>query len=123
LLGAVTRMDCKAFIAWVFALPAVERVTRRIRTALTLPDLSFGIAVAVPARTERAACSESSWSDLPCRRRAARSGRLTSKIVTPAALMTWVSSAPQLLVPSIPRRPEHRRMPPLQQRVVPAIRR
>lgn len=53
-------IECNAFIAWVRALTAVDLTTRSILIDSTAPDFVFGIAVAVPARTERAACSESS---------------------------------------------------------------
>ena len=55
------------------------------RSAPTWPSRSLGTAVASPASTARAAASASTGSLLPLRRRRARSGRLTSSTLIPAA--------------------------------------
>jgi hypothetical protein len=81
-------------MAWLRALTAVARATRRHRTISTrwLPVL--GMAVTCPASTARAAASASTGSDLPRRRRAERSGRLTSKTSWPWAPRKRARPAP-----------------------------
>ena len=79
----------KVLNAWVRALTALDRVTRRVRITSTIPDLDLGIAVEVCPRTARAICSASRRSDLPSMRRASRFGRLTSTTSTPAAVRLW----------------------------------
>jgi hypothetical protein len=59
-------------------LIAVTLATRRHRTISTAWLPVLGMAIAWPASTARAAASASTGSDLPCRRRAERSGRFTS---------------------------------------------
>jgi hypothetical protein len=76
--GAVTSSALMALMAWVRALTAVWRATRSERTISTVPSWALGMPVASPAWTARAAASASTGSLLPWRRRAARSGRLTS---------------------------------------------
>ena len=88
--------------AWVRALTALERVTRRVRITSTMPDLAFGVAVEVWPRTARAICSASSRSDLPSMRRASRLGRLTSTTRSPAAVRDRVRVAPKEPVLSTP---------------------
>ena len=79
------------FLAVVVALMALLRTIVNARSASTAPSRSFGTAVACPDRTARAAASASIGSLLPLRRRLARSGRLTSKTVMPAAWRARVS--------------------------------
>src|SRR5260370_41060605 len=77
--GALTSKARNWLIACVFALTALRLVTETARIASAAPDCSFGIAVALPERTARAAFSASVGSDFPLDRRIARSGRLTSE--------------------------------------------
>ena len=72
-------------MAWVRALTAVARATRSERIISTIPSPVLGMTVTSPACTARAAASASEGSDLPCRRRADRSGRLTSSTTWPSA--------------------------------------
>jgi hypothetical protein len=75
--GAVTTSALSALMAWVRALIALARATRSERIISTCPSPALGM---LPSRawTARAAASASIGSDLPRRRRAWRSGRLTS---------------------------------------------
>lgn len=70
-------------MAWVRDLTAVSRAILVWRIISTVPSALFGVAVAVPARTARAAFSASIGSDLPRWRRTLRSGRLTSITLCP----------------------------------------
>ena len=88
--------------AWVRALTALARVTRRVRMTSTVPDLAFGMAVEVSPRTARAICSASSRSDLPSILRASRLGRFTSTTCSPAADSARVRVAPNEPVLSTP---------------------
>jgi hypothetical protein len=83
-----------ALPAWLRALTAEERATRSERSISTLAVPALGIAVASPACTARAAASASTGSDLPLRRRAARSGRLTSTTTWPWLRRKRASAAP-----------------------------
>ena len=76
--GALTIKALSAMIAEVRPLRAVSRATLVWRIISTRPSADFGIVVAVPARTARAAASASAVSDLPLARRLRRSPRLTS---------------------------------------------
>src|SRR6266536_5512571 len=76
--GAVTSSALTTLIAWVRAFMALARATRSTRSISTCPVPALGRTVASPACTARAAASASRGSDLPRRRRAARSGRLTA---------------------------------------------
>jgi uncharacterized membrane protein len=62
----------------------------------------FGVTVASPESTLRAAASASSGSDLPALRRSLRSGRSTSTTTTPRSRSQRHSPAPYAPVPSIP---------------------
>jgi hypothetical protein len=92
--GAVTNSALVALIAWVRARIAVARATRSERIISTCPVPALGATVAWPACTARAAASASSGSDLPRRRRAARSQRLTSKTTWPLAARKRARAAP-----------------------------
>src|SRR5215218_3710811 len=81
-------------LAVVVALTALLRAIVNARQASTAPSRFFGTALACPASTARAAASASTGSLLPLRRRFARSGRLTSMTVTPAAYSARVSWYP-----------------------------
>ena len=70
----------------VRAFMALPLVTRRIRITSMTPVLAFGVALAAPESTERAACWASRRSLLPSKRRASRLGRLTSTTRSPAAV-------------------------------------
>src|SRR5829696_1481345 len=99
--GAVTTSALSALMAWVRALIAVARATRSERIISTWPSPALGMLPWL-AWTARAAASASSGSDLPRRRCAWRSGRLTSTTAWPWARRKRVSPAPKLPVPSIP---------------------
>jgi hypothetical protein len=88
--------------AWVRDFTALARVTRNVRITSTIPDLDFGVAVAVRPRTERAICSASSRSDLPSMRRAERLGRFTSITRAPVLVSQRVRVAPNEPVLSTP---------------------
>ena len=76
--GALTSKPRNGLIACVLALMALRLATESVRIASAAPDCDLGTAVAVPDQTARAALSASVGSDFPCKRRLARSGRLTS---------------------------------------------
>jgi hypothetical protein len=86
--------------AAVRSLTAVSWVTLSWRIILTAPSAVFGTAVAKPARTAHAACSESGTSDLPASLRIHRSGWFTPTILSPCQRMNELS--PEPYVPSIP---------------------
>jgi len=65
-------------MVWVRARMAVWRATRSERIISTWPVPALGTTVASPACTALAAAWASTGSVLPWRRRAVRSGRLTS---------------------------------------------
>jgi len=76
---AVTRVALSVIIACERAFTAESRAILTSRIDSTMPSASFGVAVAVPASTSRAACSASIVSLLPDMRRSPlRGGRLTS---------------------------------------------
>jgi hypothetical protein len=81
-------------MVWVRARIAVCRATRSERIISTCPVPALGATVAWPACTARAAASASSGSDLPRRRRAWRSGRLTSTTTWPLAARKRARAAP-----------------------------
>ena len=84
--GAVTTICFRVIIAEVRALTAVRRATLRWRIISTAPSAVFGIAVDWPARTDRAAVSASTVSDLPAAiRRVRRSPRFTSSDLVPGS--------------------------------------
>jgi hypothetical protein len=88
----------------ILARIADLRATRSTRIISTLPSADFGIPVAWPESTERAAPSASVRSSLPRWRRTLRSGRSTSITVMPRARSQRNSPAPYDPVPSIPTR-------------------
>src|SRR6266536_909552 len=92
--GAVTSSACSALVAWVRARMAVARATRSERIISTWPVPALGVTVTWPAWTARAAASASTGSDLPRRRRAWRSGRLTSTTAWPLAARKRARAAP-----------------------------
>jgi hypothetical protein len=92
--GAPIMMPHSVLNAWVRALTALARSTRKVRITSTVPDLAFGIAVEVLPRTARAICSASRRSDLPSIRRACRLGRFTSTTRSPALVNALVRVAP-----------------------------
>ena len=70
-------------MAWLWATTAVSRATLSSRIASTAPSPVLGVTTLVPARTSRAACSASTGSLLPCKRRwPLRGGRATSSTMT-----------------------------------------
>src|SRR5664280_2801418 len=81
--GAVTSTPLIWLIAWVRDLTAESRVSFSSRTISTWSSPAFGIPVAVPASTARAAASASIGSLLPRRCRVERSGRFTSTTARP----------------------------------------
>jgi hypothetical protein len=99
--GAVTTSALSALMAWVRAFIAVARATPSERIISTCPSPALG-TLPCWAWTARAAASASSGSDLPRRRRAWRSGRLTSTTTWPWRWRKRVSPAPKDPVPSIP---------------------
>jgi hypothetical protein len=68
----------KALAAWVRALSAPRRATRKARRASTAPSLDLGAPEASPFNAALAAASASVGSDLPRRRRTWRLGLMTS---------------------------------------------
>ena len=66
------------------AFTAGSRATLSCRIISTPPSAVFGVAVAWPASTDRAAASASIQSDLPATRRRRRSARFTSTTRYPA---------------------------------------
>ena len=82
--AAVTSTALSVMMAVECDFTAVSRAIFTSLIASTCPSASFGMTVAVPARTERAACSASIASLLPDSRRSpARGGRDTSTGVWP----------------------------------------
>ena len=94
LLGGGDQQRFERVDVWVRALIAVARATRSERIISTWPVPALGVTVTWPACTARAAASASSGSDLPWRRRADRSGRLTSSTTWPAAARKRARAAP-----------------------------
>src|SRR6266568_2299874 len=92
--GAVTSSAGSALMVWVRARIAVWRPTRSERIISTWPSPALGTTVTWPACTALAAAWASSGSDLPWRRRAARSGRLTSSTTWPSAWRKRARAAP-----------------------------
>src|SRR6266545_3255548 len=88
--------------ACVRALTALRRASWSTRIDSTIPSRGFGIAVASPESTARAAACASTGSDLPRWRRARRFGRVTSTTCTPSAWRKRVRPTPKLPVPSTP---------------------
>jgi hypothetical protein len=77
--AAVTRVALSVIIAAVWAFTAVSRTILTSRIDSMAPLADFGVAVALPASTSRAAWRASMRSLLPARRRwPLRGGRLTS---------------------------------------------
>jgi hypothetical protein len=76
--GAVTMRLSSWLSATVRHLTAAARTVRSTRMASTMPVPALGVALASPDCTAAAALIASCGSDLPRRRRWARSGRLTS---------------------------------------------
>lgn len=83
--AALTSTALSWLIACTQALPAESFAILRTRSASTGPSPVFGVAVASPDSTAWAAASASTASFSPRRRRADRSGRLTSTTVTASA--------------------------------------
>jgi hypothetical protein len=81
-------------IVWVRALMAEDLASLNIRSISTDPSPAFALPLARPVRTARAADSASRVSVLPCRRRVALSGWLTSMTSMPAALRWRANAAP-----------------------------
>jgi len=88
--------------AWMRPFIAPRRATRRTRIISTCASRDFGVPVAHPDCTARAADSAPRGSDLPLRRRLARSGRSTSITARPYSDRNLSSPVPKLPVPSIP---------------------
>lgn len=63
--GALINSDLSWLIVCVLAFTALLLATDNIRSALATPDCDFGVAVALPERTVRAALSASVGSDFP----------------------------------------------------------
>ena len=81
----------------------IDRSARRsTRRHSTIPSRDFGVLVACPARTARAAASASTVSDFPFERRSCRLGRFTSTTSWPAACSTRCRPSPYVPVPSTP---------------------
>lgn len=99
--GALTMTVFNEIIAAVRALTAMSLATLICRIISTVPSAVFGVAVAWPPSTARAAFSASRKSDLPRSRRSRRSVRMTS--TTPMSLRRTaaVRPAPYEPVPSI----------------------
>ena len=83
-VGAVTMRSPSWRRAVARALTALRRARRSWRIASTAPSMSFGMAVASPESTLRAAASASTASVLPRRCRTWACGWLTSTTRTPA---------------------------------------
>lgn len=73
--GTVTIRALRVTLAWVRNLTVVSRAILVWQIISTVPSAHFGVAVAVPATTARAALSASMGSDLPRWRRTLRSRR------------------------------------------------
>ena len=88
--GALTIIAPTVTTAEVRPLRAVSLATLGWRIISTSPSAVLGIAVKVPARTDRAAASASMASDLPLLRRERRSARSRLNDSMPAAShLTW----------------------------------
>jgi hypothetical protein len=89
-IWAVTIRALAWLIVWVRSAAALRLTTISARMASTVPSRPLGAPRARPDWAARAALTESSGSDLPCRRRSWRSERSTSTMRTPApAVVTW----------------------------------
>jgi len=89
--GAVTSRWLIWFSAWVRALVALRVTTRRARKHSTAPSWVFGVALASPDSTARAAAMA---SVLPWRRRSCRLSRPTSTTLIPCSVRCLASAAP-----------------------------
>ena len=78
----------------VRSLTADDLVVRNTRRDSTSPSAPFGAAVARPESTASAAEYASKVSVLPRLRRSNLLGRLTSRTVIPAAVISRVTAAP-----------------------------